>query len=1046
MKYHFLSLLICLPFVLFSQDTDSVAIAQEVDSLIQVTRNLIREQKFEEALQTIEVAKNTAESEFGTNSMPYANCLLNQGRTYYYRGWYEDAEAPYKESMLIMEKIQGRKNKDFASALNARGALYKEMGQYSKAELLYLEARDIREIVLGKESVYYAYSLANLANLYEVTERYDEAEALYLELKDIWAIVEGKQHSNYAFNLHGLAYLYLEMGHYAKAKPLFLEAQSILAKSLGELSPDYALVINNLANLYAEMGSYETAEPILLEAKDILEKNSLKEHPDYAVTLFKLANLYLDIGAYSTAEPLFLESIDLWEKLVGKEHLNYATVVNNLAILYMHTGDYDKAERLYLEARDIWADALGTESRHYALALNNLANLYKRKGELIRAMPLYKEALEIWENVFGKENPQYATFLNNLGSLYLELEDFAKAEPLLSEAIEIQIKILGREHPHYARSLSNFSTLYWETGRILKAKEVFLELNELHRSFIKKAFEYTSENQLLAYLKTLERDQARFISFAQFNSEPELNQSCYDNMLFYRGQLLENARRLTRSVSNADSLTREIYAQWQDYRRRLSNEYSLPINDRRNVSELENEAENFEKILTNKLPTFAGAYTTPNWQKVLERLQPGEAAVEFIQYRLYDPQPTDIFQYAALILLSDKPEPLFVPLCQQTQLNELLAKKDQSEDFFIKNLYFDPRKGNETPLYQLIWKPIEPLLQDVQKIWYTPAGDLHRINLSAVQPVRSGKTLGDRYDLVAVGSTRQLVSRIPFVPVNNETVIFGDIDYDMDTVEYRKAISSYTAGIPTNDVNNNNFQNIAKPSRVSGNRGADSEWQELKFSAVEVNLIQEFLQNAGFQSQLFRGYNANEEACKNIGHAGISPRILNFSTHGFFFPDPELEKRTVSNETFGSVFKMSEHPLLRSGLILAGANYAWKNQHPFNEFEDGILTAYEISQLNLSNTELVVLSACETGLGDIIGNEGIYGLQRAFKIAGVKYILMSLWSVPDEATSKLMEVFYRNYLTEKMPVHQAFDEAQKWLRGLEGFDNPYYWAGFVLLE
>ncbi len=137
--------------------------------------------------------------------------------------------------------------------------------------------------------------------------------------------------------------------------------------------------------------------------------------------------------------------------------------------------------------------------------------------------------------------------------------------------------------------------------------------------------------------------------------------------------------------------------------------------------------------------------------------------------------------------------------------------------------------------------------------------------------------------------------------------------------------------------------------------------------------------------------------------------------------------------------------MIRSGLKLAGSKYAWENKHPMGGMEDGILTAYEVSQMNLSNTQLVVLSACETGLGDIKGNEGVYGLQRAFRIAGAKNVLMSLWKVPDDATEKLMTRFYNNWLEQKMPLRVAFESAQKWLRGQKGYENPYFWAGFVLI-
>ena len=235
------------------------------------------------------------------------------------------------------------------------------------------------------------------------------------------------------------------------------------------------------------------------------------------------------------------------------------------------------------------------------------------------------------------------------------------------------------------------------------------------------------------------------------------------------------------------------------------------------------------------------------------------------------------------------------------------------------------------------------------------------------------------------------------------------------------------------------------------------------------------LSNSGMHIKIRTGREGTEDGFKQMGEGKNSPRILHVATHGYFFPDPdraisthggvahdsvtsEGTAKAASNKPkleFGtkeSVFKISDHPMLRSGLILSGGNAGWKGERSLVSGEDGVLTAYEISQMNLSNTELVVLSACETGLGDIQGNEGVYGLQRAFKIAGVKYIIMSLWQVPDKQTSMLMTTFYKKWLEaespdkggKKMSIPDAFHAAQKELREL-GFD-PYQWAGFVLIE
>ena len=216
--------------------------------------------------------------------------------------------------------------------------------------------------------------------------------------------------------------------------------------------------------------------------------------------------------------------------------------------------------------------------------------------------------------------------------------------------------------------------------------------------------------------------------------------------------------------------------------------------------------------------------------------------------------------------------------------------------------------------------------------------------------------------------------------------------------------------------------------------------EQQKFDEA-LGILETAEKKAGNRSTVKKGYAATEETFKQLGKNEPSPRILHVATHGFFFPDPASSNPAKGGEP---AFKVSDNPMIRSGLILAGANHAWKTGLPLANLEDGILTAYEISQLDLRHTDLVVLSACETGLGQIAGNEGVYGLQRAFKIAGAKNLVMSLWQVPDYQTQELMTIFYQKMLLENMPVQVALQAAQEEMR--QRNYEPYYWAGFVLIE
>lgn len=227
-------------------------------------------------------------------------------------------------------------------------------------------------------------------------------------------------------------------------------------------------------------------------------------------------------------------------------------------------------------------------------------------------------------------------------------------------------------------------------------------------------------------------------------------------------------------------------------------------------------------------------------------------------------------------------------------------------------------------------------------------------------------------------------------------------------------------------------------------------WSYLEFSKYEVSDLEKLIGADGIKATVYEDYAATEEAFKELGNGKGSPRIIHLATHGYFFDDPEekqVNKGKINTAGLNQpVYKISDHPMIRSGLIMAGGNYAWHTGESFLPgMEDGILTAYEISQLDLSNTEIAVLSACETGLGDIRGNEGVFGLQRAFKIAGVRYIIMALWVVPDEESADFMTLFYQKWLEEDMTIPGAFREAQREMSAIR-YIKPYSWAGFVLME
>ncbi|WP_421796098.1 tetratricopeptide repeat protein [Haliscomenobacter sp.] len=989
---------LCLAFCLITgllsaQTVDSVAL-RRVDSLIRVSQTLAASSNFDQALEVNALAEKIALEKLGRLSASFGRCALNHGRISYFKGDMPEAEKWWLEAREIREKVLGKENPVYASSLHNLGVLYEDMGNIQKAESFYLEAMAIRERALGKE------------------------------------------HPDYATSLNSLGIIYMDMGQYEKAEQLYLRAKTIWGKSLGKKHPNYAKSLNNLAILYENTGKFEQAELLYLEALDIAGKSLGKEHPDYATNLNNLASLYLAMGDFDKAEQLFLETKAIWGKALGKEHTDYARCLNNLAVVYKKKSNYDKAEQLYLEAKEIYGKALGKEHPYYAESLNNLAGLYGAMGQYEKAEPLLLEAKTIWGKALGKEHPDYAKSLSNLAIVYGETGNYEKAEALYLEAKAIYGKVLGRENPEYAENLKNLAILYsLDMGEQEKAEPLYLELSQINRHLAEKAMHHLSEREMNSFLNEFSDGLDNALAFVRRSASPKRVSDCFDNALFYKGFLLNAANR-SRTLVLSNPAAAENFNLLKSYERRLAAQYAQPVADRDSTSlaDLEAKANNLEKDLARTVAGFGQALRQVKWQEIQKSLKPGEAAIEFVSYRFYRKKQTDSMLYAALVLLPGTDAPKFIPLFEEKQLTTLLKTEGNPQPAFYNDLYAAAKKGDQ--LYNLIWKSISAALPQGTTVYCSPSGLLHRINLGAI-PTPDGKTLAEKHRLSTLGSTRQLV--VPPVPTTQQSAtaqLYGGIQYD--------AIPTVAANTPLKLEDLAAQRGLVFTQNDSTLRGEN--WNYLRWTEVEISAAANVMKSKGITPTLKKGIEATEESFKALGQGSPSPRVLHLATHGFFFPDPK-ESKSGEVKTIGEkTFKVSNNPMIRSGLVLAGGNHAWKTGKPLRPgLEDGILTAYEISQMNLANTELVVLSACETGLGDLVGNEGVYGLQRAFKIAGARYLIMSLWQVPDFQTQVFMTAFYKHWLEDKKTVPEAFRATQTELRGRYS-GEAFKWAGFVLVE
>lgn len=1018
--------------------TDSLTATRQVDSLLKAADDFIAKRDLGNALATSSSAERLASEKFGRESLKFAEVCDKQGWVHECRKEYPDAAKKYLESISIIEKKLGKNHFEVAKRLNNLANFYRNTGEYSKAEAMYFDAMQSMGNVFGFEHPNYARVVNNLAILYWNMGLFDKAETNFLHAKNIRVAAQGKDNIDYAGSLVNLGSLYTQFGLYEKGEECLKEAKGIFVDKLKMTQhPFYMNCVNNLGALYWQMGNYENAEPMYLEALEIAAKTSGRISAGYARSLNNLSILYREVGSFEKAERLMLETKSIWEDVHGKEHIEYANCLSNLADFYLQTGAFQKAALLLEEAQPIILNVVGKEHEIYVRTLGVLANLQATLGDRSRAETLRLASLQIMEKLFGKEHDSYLKSLYNLGMLYMNSQNYGKAEECFREALAIGEKMFGQDCRDCVSALQNLATLH-------ELKNEHAEADRFHEaSFdgafaqLEKATTFLSEREIGKYAQKFQgqADHLNASLLARPMSSPgKLAEISFDNALFFKGFVQLSAIRL-KQLSAVGTESTNISGQLKNTRRRLAAEYAKPIAERTSVAELEEKANAAEKELARTVKGYAENSRQVRWQEVKNALRPGEVAIEFVHFRVNFPNATDSVMYAALLLAAGSERPVFVPLFEEKELDALLKTSGARKSDYVNRVYGAQAAGGKI-LHQLLWQPLEKSLPPgITTIYFSPSGLLHRLNLVAI-PLSEGVTLADRFQFVQLGSTRQLLETNATGPDSGgEAALFGGAQFDMDEAAISKANAGFAARSADGTRGEVAFSKTDSTARGGG------DWAYLSWTEKEVDALQKILTSAGEKTALFKGFAATEEAFKSQS----SPRILHLATHGYFFPEKSGPSSSTGGAQGEASFKMSEHPMIRSGLILAGGNHAWKTGRPYKpQMEDGVLTAYEIAQMDLSATELVVLSACETGLGDIQSSEGVYGLQRAFKIAGARHLIMSLWQVPDFQTQELMALFYKNYLTEKMPLPDAFRAAQKVMR--ERYEHPYFWAGFVLLE
>ena len=858
--------------------------------------------------------------------------------------------------------------------------LYSKLGDYESATKIGLKVVDLRKLALGENHPDYLVSLGNLASSYSALGDYKSALEINQNVVKLRKEVLGEKHQDYLNSLNNLAFSYSEIGDYKSALEINLNVVKLKKEVLGEKHPDYLISMNNLASSYSALGDYKSALEINLNVVKLRKEHLGEKHPDYLVSLGNLAFSYSNLGDYKSALEINLNVVKLGKEVFGEKHPNHLTSLNNLAVNYADLADYKSSAEINVDVVKLRKEVLGEKHPDYLLSLNNLAISYSDFGDHKSASGLLQYVGNLLKEVLGGKHPKYISNLIDLAfsEFYLSKNDLALS--------------------HFSKSL-----ILIQEGMI----EYFGLLTESQREqFWKKDSNFFN---LFPF----------FLEKATDSNSDKISEA-YNISLFTKGLLLGTILDFSQLL--VEKGTPEAISKFQDLKLlklQIQSLYEKPIAERNlNVDSLENAAREIESDLIKESKEY-GDYTRNlkiTWEEVQSNLREKDVAVEFLEY----PTLTDTVKYAALVLRSGWENPKFVPLFRKDQI-EGIVNLDPNQ------IYSNGIIGKK--LRTLVWGPLEEFIAPGDKVHFSAAGILHQLAIENIYYDES-TTLGDRYQMNRLSSTKELALKKP-ESKNQSVALYGGIKYDL-------SIDQMIAG----------SEKYERKDSFLAVRGFDQDsldrkgWQFLPGTLAEANEVSQILKEDQYQVTEFIGEAGSEESLKDL--SGKRTGIIHIATHGFFLPVEQSKRNLFIQKRFEDRNASAGYvdPMLRSGLLLAGGNRAWQGDSIPETIEDGVLTAKEISQLDLRETDLVVLSACETGLGDV-SSEGVFGLQRAFKQAGAQTIIMSLWNVKDEATQYLITNFY-SYLTQGATKRDAFIQARNKCR--ERYQDPASWAAFIMLD
>ena len=755
-----------------------------------------------------------------------------------------------------------------------------------------------------------------------------------------------------------------------------------------------------LASSYVHTNQLHKADSLLSHSINYLLENEKKSLIAYSLFI-TYGGILCQLQNYVKASYYLEPALKFVEEQEGKGE-NYSIIVSMLAVCHMNMDDLEKARKEIEESITIIEQC---ESKYFFSPSNKIA-IYQKAGAIYNELGTFDKAEYFTKKAYdlSLENDLYVSeFINaanNLAVIYTDAGRYSDALTVLHQMEKKPLSEIERSGVYNSIFLANYNldneeeTVKYANLCSNSLKVISLELNASFTGMTTENIWDKNAMQLKVNMGILDK----------YHHNPKALEMCYDNSLFIRSLTYDDMSRL-RQISQTDST---IYNLFSEIRLLKSERFAGSHNVYKSLEEKEKLLRETLLAKNNNNPAI------PTWRDVKQSLKHNECAIEFITYVGFSKSNSETkdLKYAALILTPEIDSPIFVELCTFNLLHEVLFNALKEQEIGINELYV---QGEKQILYELIWNKIDDYVKNAKSIFISPTLLIKDVNLGFI-PCPDGSYLNEKYDIRIVTSTAKIC--------NQERAHYSDA-YVYGGIEYTKG---------KHNSNQISYRSIVINELCDSTRNG---FGFLRASGYEADQIADVLQENNIETNLIKGADADEKSFRKMD--GNSPSIIHLSTHGFYLVG--FDKYTEYFDKLLS-YSIKDNSMLLSGMLLADANSTLKASNEKTPLNDGIITAEEIAMLDLRNTELVVLSACETAIGVNL-QEGFGGLVRAFKNAGVKSVLASLWKVPDAATANLMISFYKLFLSG-IEMHMALKMAQKEVSKL--YPDPFYWAGFIILD